>query len=68
MNKLLSILLTGFFATTLSMGAMATDVAKPAGDMVAAATSTTTDAKTPAKMTHKSHKKHEGQKSPAKSQ
>ena len=63
MNKLLSVLLTGFFAATLSMGAMAADTAKPMGETAAAATSTVpADAKAPVKVVHKSHKKHEAQK------
>ena len=63
MNKLLSVLLTGLFAATLSMGAMAADAAKPTTEAASAATSTPTpDAKAPAKAEHKSHKKHEAQK------
>lgn len=63
MNKLLTILLTSLFAVTLSMGAMAADTAKPMGQAAAVATSTApADAKAPAKVVHKSHKKHEGQK------
>ena len=67
MNKLLSALLTGIFAATLSMGAMAADTAKPAdlkqSEAASAATSTPApDAKAPAKAAHKSHKKHEATK------
>ncbi len=61
MNKLLTLLLTGIFASTLSIGAMAAD-ATPAKEAAAAATAPASNAKAPVKAMHRSHKKHVNQK------
>ena len=67
MNKLLSVLLAGLFAATLSAGAMAADAtpmpAPGAASAAAAATATPgAEAKAPAKVGHQSHKKHANHK------
>ena len=68
MNKLLSVLLAGLFAATLSAGAMAADASPMPAPTVTSTSATPSveakgsEAKAPLKAAHQSHKKHANHK------